>query len=179
MSTVISFTVPGEPPTKERHRHFFNGKAFLASFYTQRPDRNRSTFVAFIRKYIRAHPSERNKSNTKLIRLSTPKRETLHDGPIMIKITAYMSIPSSDPQWKKEAKAEGYLRPIKKPDSDNIEKAIWDALSGHVWTDDSRIIDNRCILFYSDKPRTDVTIHLYREVASFKEWKQIKQAGSA
>lgn len=37
-----------------------------------------------------------------------------------------------------------------KPDNDNMEKAVWDALTGLLWHDDSQIADNRFRKFFAD-----------------------------
>ena len=47
---------------------------------------------------------------------------------------------------------------IKKPDFDNIAKIICDALNEIAFKDDSQVYDCRVEKFYSEKPRTVVTI---------------------
>ena len=34
----------------------------------------------------------------------------------------------------------GVIQPLNRPDGDNLEKLVWDALTGIVWADDSQIV---------------------------------------
>lgn len=96
-----------------------------------------------------------------------------NDWDISIKIQAFYVIPKSWPKWKKQAALFGYLRPNKKgplkPDVDNVAKWIMDSLNpakiGHktvegtgVYRDDGQVVDLSFSSFYSDNPRTEVTI---------------------
>jgi Holliday junction resolvase RusA-like endonuclease len=54
--------------------------------------------------------------------------------------------------------AEGKIRPAKKPDADNIMKAIADALNGIAYKDDSQIVNVTITKWYSDTPRVEVAI---------------------
>ncbi|WP_324958984.1 RusA family crossover junction endodeoxyribonuclease [Oligoflexus sp.] len=62
------------------------------------------------------------------------------DGPIFLRINAYRTRP-------KGKKHEVYA--ATKPDCDNIEKLIGDALEGILWVNDSRIVDGRCLKKYA------------------------------
>ena len=50
------------------------------------------------------------------------------------------------------------IRPTKKPDGDNILKAVADALNGVCYKDDKNIVKMSIEKFYSDMPRIDVII---------------------
>ena len=73
-------------------------------------------------------------------------------------IIAYYQIPKSVSKKKKKMMLDGDIRPMTKPDLDNIEKIIYDALNGIAYTDDSHIIAQRCAKFYSETPRVEVII---------------------
>lgn len=62
------------------------------------------------------------------------------DGPLVLRINAYRTRPKAK---KREVYADT------KPDYDNIEKLIGDALEGILWVNDSRIVDGRCIKRYA------------------------------
>ncbi|HET9241531.1 MAG TPA: RusA family crossover junction endodeoxyribonuclease [Oligoflexus sp.] len=62
------------------------------------------------------------------------------DGPLRVRILAYRTRPKSK---RNEVYADT------KPDYDNIEKLIGDALEGILWVNDARIVDGRCIKFYA------------------------------
>lgn len=46
-----------------------------------------------------------------------------------------------------------------KPDVDNLIKFVTDALNGIYWKDDSQVTQVTAAKFYSDKPRTEITIY--------------------
>ena len=54
--------------------------------------------------------------------------------------------------------ADGKIRPTKKPDADNIMKAVADALNGIAYKDDSQIVNVTIAKWYSDTPRVEVAI---------------------
>jgi crossover junction endodeoxyribonuclease RusA len=56
------------------------------------------------------------------------------DGPVSIRIDFVMPRPLSTPKRRTPPA-------IKKPDGDKLERAVWDALTHVVWTDDSRVVE--------------------------------------
>ncbi len=56
----------------------------------------------------------------------------------------------------------GELRPISKPDRDNLEKLVLDAFtrSGRWWRDDSQIVDGRSRKVYGAAPCTRAVVEL-------------------
>jgi len=79
-------------------------------------------------------------------------------GAIKAKITAYFPIPKSTP---KKLRAEMELTDVphtKKPDGDNIIKAILDALNGIAYDDDSQVAIVEINKFYSTFPRAVVIL---------------------
>ena len=73
------------------------------------------------------------------------------DGPVAINIVVYKKVPKSWSKKKKEAALNKEIRPIVKPDNDNIEKIIWDSLENTLYTNDSVIVDNACRKFYGEE----------------------------
>lgn len=80
-------------------------------------------------------------------------------GPISLQIFFYMPRPRSlmrqkDPPWP--------LPHTKKPDVDNLVKAVWDSLNGLLWRDDSQIWHIDTAKLYAGKaesPRVELTVH--------------------
>jgi len=62
------------------------------------------------------------------------------DEPLLVEITAYRTRPKSKPRD---------IYAATKPDADNIQKLIGDALEGILWVNDSRIVDGRCVKKYA------------------------------
>ena len=52
----------------------------------------------------------------------------------------------------------GFIRPISKPDWDNLAKAYCDMIQGFLLEDDSLIIEGVSKKFYSVKPRVEITL---------------------
>lgn len=80
------------------------------------------------------------------------------DAMLDMKIQAFYGIPKSISKKKKALMLEGKIRPVKKPDSDNVIKAVADSLNQVAYRDDAQIVDIQCRKFYSEKPRIEVTI---------------------
>ena len=72
------------------------------------------------------------------------------DDQLDVRIIAYHGIPKK-------------LRPIKKPDADNIVKCYLDALNKIAYNDDTQVVDLQIRRFYSYKPRVVVTIRKTNE----------------
>lgn len=78
--------------------------------------------------------------------------------PLKISITFYMPIPKALSKVKKNtARLESdrwYV--TKKPDIDNLAKAVLDALNGIAFFDDGQIVKLELEKFYSFNPRTEI-----------------------
>lgn len=84
--------------------------------------------------------------------------------PLLLEIKAYFKIPTSASKKRKALMEDGKIRPTKKPDIDNVFKAIADSLNGIAYKDDSQIISGTVSKFYSEQPRVEVTIKEINEM---------------
>lgn len=75
-----------------------------------------------------------------------------------VRIQAVYGIPQSATNADRTRMATGQKRPTKKPDCDNIEKVIMDALNGIAWHDDAQVVDIKTVKVYGEKPCVDVKI---------------------
>jgi Holliday junction resolvase RusA-like endonuclease len=134
---VITFTVEGEPRGKQRPR--FNPR-------TGRKPHTPNETVAYERliqwEYLRQCKNYRFPDNV----------------PLRLDIVAYYGIPKSATKKKQEAMVQAILRPTKKPDYDNVQKIVGDALNKVAYKDDSQIVDSRVQKFWSYTPKIFVTI---------------------
>lgn len=132
MERVI--TIPGKPLGKQRPRVLKNGIT-----YTPKETVNYETFVKqlYFEQYNKDKPFE---------------------GPVKMRIVAYMPIPQSTSKVKKKNMMRGIIRPTKKPDVDNIIKIVADALNGLAYQDDKQIVSCTVEKVYSDVPRVQVEI---------------------
>lgn len=114
----VDLTVPGEPKGKARPR--------------------------FIRATGRAYTDPKTAAVEDRIRQEWRDRGgvVLPDGPLTLQLIAVMARPGG--HWKKNgelsAAGERAEWPLKKPDLDNIEKIVGDALQGHAFHDDASIV---------------------------------------
>lgn len=83
---------------------------------------------------------------------------SLFTDPIEVEINAYFDIPQSYSKKKKQMALSGELLPSKKPDIDNIQKAILDGCNKIVWSDDAIICKIIMTKEYSEKPRIEVKV---------------------
>lgn len=61
--------------------------------------------------------------------------------PVSVEITAWFQIPASTPKKSRLAMMLQKILPAKKPDIDNIVKAVFDGLNSVAWLDDKQITD--------------------------------------
>ena len=78
--------------------------------------------------------------------------------PLDVRIMVYYPITKSTSKKNRLLMLNKELRPVKKPDLDNIAKIICDSLNGIAFHDDSAVSDLMVRKFYSDNPRTVITI---------------------
>lgn len=78
--------------------------------------------------------------------------------PIKITIRAVFGIPKSYSKARAKSCLEGRQWPAKKPDADNIEKAVYDALNGLAYEDDKQIVVTNTVKVYGPEAQVDVVI---------------------
>lgn len=130
----IRFQVPGEPKAKARPRVTRSGIAFTPKNTVMYENLVRTSFQQSYQDHVPL------------------------DCEMQAIITAYFSIPKSVSNKKKELMSFGLINPTKKPDLDNIAKAILDSLNGIAYKDDSQIVSLLISKKYSDRPRVEITL---------------------
>ena len=84
------------------------------------------------------------------------------EGPIKANIKAYFKLPNSTTKKDKALMLSNIIKHTHKPDIDNIEKSILDALNGLAYEDDSQIVKLSAEKFYSEYPRLELYMKEYR-----------------
>ena len=79
------------------------------------------------------------------------------DCAVRLVMTATMPVPTSWSNKKRAQALSGEIRPVVKPDADNLLKMA-DALNHVVFHDDRQIVEARIIKFYGDRPSLRVEI---------------------
>lgn len=82
----------------------------------------------------------------------------LNSGPLRAEIGIALPVPSSWGKKVTEAALNGSVAPTKKPDMDNILKALFDAMNGIVFKDDSQVVEILSWKFYAATPETRISI---------------------
>lgn len=83
--------------------------------------------------------------------------------PIAVNLVFGMPIPKSTPKSRKAAMLEKIVQHTKKPDLDNLQKAVLDALNGTAWEDDSQIVRITAKKEYTDEPYVYLYMHEYTD----------------
>lgn len=78
--------------------------------------------------------------------------------PCVVDISAYMKTPSSYNRQDIILAETGLIRPIYKPDFDNIAKKYSDMFNKNVWLDDTLVVDGSVHKYYSVLPRIEIRI---------------------
>lgn len=134
----VKFTVPGEPAGKGRPRFSRQGQ------------------------FVRTYTPEKTVAYEDLVKLEYHrqcKAFRFDDSqPLDMRVTAYYSIPKSVSKKRRQAMIDHKVRPMKKPDNDNIIKLVQDALNKIAYRDDVQIVDCQLRKFFSEEPRVVVTI---------------------
>lgn len=110
----VTFTIPGKPFGKQRHRVSF---------------KQRRTFNAPANEAFERTVGE----------IALPHFPRPIDGPVRLEIDATF-IPAAS--WSKRKRAEHLHRPhTQKPDTDNVAKAVMDGLNRIAWADDAQVAE--------------------------------------
>ncbi len=103
--------------------------------------------------------------------------------PTIILIDTYHPIPNDMNRVEKILSELKFIRPIIKPDWDNLGKTYSDMIQKHLLVDDSIIIDGRVRKFYSFKPRVEICISFMdrydskynkRKIESWNTYKELE-----
>ena len=130
---IVTFIVEGEPTGKGRHRTTKKGLN-----YTPRETVIYENWVKSV--YI-------NRVGEKILK-----------GPIKAHIEAYYTIPKGKSKNAKVQMQKGIIRPIKKPDCDNVAKAILDALNNIAYKDDAQVVELSVSKYYADMGFIKITL---------------------
>ena len=127
----MQFIVEGKPQGKARARTFYNSRAGKMQSITP----------------------EKTKSYEDLIRWKYKAAGGKYYGEktLQVVIRAYYPIPKGFSKAKVNDAIERKLRPITKPDCDNIIKVVLDALNGVAYYDDKQVICVSCNKYYAQQ----------------------------
>lgn len=142
---TIKLIIPGEPIAKQRARIMRRGFAFTPAK------------TVHYETYLR-----------ELFAIQYPGFEPL-TGPIALKIWAYFPIPKGTSKRMKKLMESGFIRRDKRPDWDNLGKAVSDALNGVAYADDGQIAVALVEKLYSRRPRLEIEIEEVKQCPDRKQ----------
>jgi len=132
VTATIQFTILGNPVPKGRPRFTRQGRT-----YTPAKTKTYEDQVAVLAKAVCPEP------------LKTP---------VAVLVTAVFPVPLTYPKKRREACLNGSERHIKRPDLDNIVKAVTDGMNGVVYGDDSQIVRLVANKVYGIEAMVQVTV---------------------
>ena len=142
---MIKFKYMGEPVGKGRPRVTARGGKF-AHAYTPKKTKDFEDAIRF----------EFNVSNCE-------KMPVYDKGvPLQAEMTFAFSVPKSYTKKHRAACLNGEAMHTMKPDTDNIVKAVLDALAGAAFADDSQVVKVTAEKIYAEEPYVEVAIYEYR-----------------
>lgn len=133
----VSFFVPGQPVGKGRPRAAKRGKHI--QLYTPEKTASYENLVA-----TAAHGSMRGAEPIK--------------GACYVDMDIRLMVPVSWSEKRRNQALEGRVFPTKKPDLDNILKAVFDAINGIVWEDDVQAVYVQAVKRYGAVPGVHVNV---------------------
>lgn len=83
----------------------------------------------------------------------------LIESAVEVEYDFYFEPPTSTSKKKKLEMLEGFIRPAKRPDSDNLAKFLSDCLQGIVFKDDGQIVYGHISKYYGLMAKTIVKIY--------------------
>lgn len=127
----VRFFVPGKPQGKGRPRAVARGK--------------------FVRMYTPEKTVSYESTVALAASLAMGDRQPI-DGPVSVVMQIAMQVPTSWSKRKQANALDGIVLPTTKPDADNVVKAVFDAINGVVWCDDTQVVDLRLVKRYQTTP---------------------------
>ena len=137
MTFMLTYIVYGEPVGKGRPRFARRGK--FTSTYT--PQKTK-TYEDEIRMMAKA---------------AMGASEPL-DTPMTVAIYIRVGIPASYSKQKRKDALSGIIKPMKKPDLDNVAKCFLDSMNEIVYLDDKQVVNLHVTKVYAETPAVQVMV---------------------
>lgn len=100
-----------------------------------------------------------SKDNKKIMERFLKEQDiTLITTSVKFNCVTYYPIPKTMHPMEKILSELGFIRPLSKPDWDNVAKAYCDMIIGYLIYDDSQIVEGTSSKFYSSKPRIEIEL---------------------
>lgn len=133
----VSFLVPGEPIGKGRPK--IGRVGGHARMFTPTKTANYESLIAVV-----AHEAMQGRE--------------LIAGPVLLEMKILVPVAASWSKKKTSEALQGIVMPTKKPDADNVLKAICDGINGIVFKDDVQVVNVSLSKRFSETPGVSVRV---------------------
>jgi len=133
----VVFAIPGQPVAKGRPKFARQGS------------------------FVRAYTPEKTATYENLVKLFATQAMSGRppiEGPVELWLDINLQIPTSWSKKRQRDAAAGLVAATKKPDADNVLKAVKDGMNGIVWLDDAQAVKYRISKRYSTSPCVQVSV---------------------
>jgi Holliday junction resolvase RusA-like endonuclease len=137
MTFMVTYIVYGEPVGKGRPRFAKRGN-FVSTYTPQKT----KTYEDEIRMMAKA---------------AMGASEPLYT-PMTVAIYIRVGIPASYSKQKRKDALAGIIRPMKKPDLDNVAKCFLDSMNEIVYLDDKQVVNLHVTKVYAETPAVEVMV---------------------
>lgn len=93
--------------------------------------------------------------------------------PCIVEYNAFHSIPNNWSQRDKFLAEIGLIRPITRPDWDNIGKKYSDMYNQNIWLDDSFVIEGSVKRYYSILPRVEINLRYLNSIYNTNQYRGV------
>lgn len=140
---VVTFTVESLPKGKERPRtRVVPGKGNRKPFAQIYTPKSTKSYEAMVERVAR----------------QAMKNAPVIDGPVKVSILVLLPYAKTTPKYRIKAMRDGLEACTKKPDEDNVAKAVKDAMNGVIYKDDVQIVKSTVVKDFTDLPRVSVRV---------------------
>lgn len=143
----VSFFVPGEPVGKGRPR----------AVGRKRRDKSSGQLVGYTA-HITPIKTENYEKTVAAAGAQAMQGRAVIAGPVLVEMKIVVTAAASWSKKKRAAALAGEVLPTKKPDIDNVEKALFDAMNGVVWVDDVQVVNVSKSKRFGETPGVTVRI---------------------
>lgn len=133
----VVFAIPGQPVAKSRPQFARQGS------------------------FVRTYTPEKTATYENLVKLFATQAMSGRppiEGPVELWLDINLQIPASWSKKRQREAAAGLVAATKKPDADNVLKAVKDGMNGIVWLDDAQAVEYRISKRYSTSPCVQVSV---------------------
>lgn len=127
-------------------------KSLVIWFPIEPTPKGRPRFTRFGKPYTPKKTQEYEKQIADYFREQPQSFKFGKDIPIAVNLVFGMPVPKNTSKKYVEAMTDGVIKHIKRPDADNMAKAVLDALNGLAWEDDSQIVRLSITKEYAKEP---------------------------